>query len=285
MKSGAKVWRHRVGEMALDRTRIMGVLNVTPDSFSDGGRFFDPEAALVHGLAMADQGADLLDVGGESTRPGSDPVSDEEEWRRIAPVIRGLASKVDVPLSVDTMKPVVASQAIKAGASIVNDVSGLQDPAMVRLVAANHVGVVAMHMLGDPKTMQQHPRYSDVVGEVRAFLAERVKVLETAGVASDAIAIDPGVGFGKSLEHNLTLLRGLDRLVELGHPVVVGVSRKSFIEKLAGGEPGERLSGSLAAATLAVSKGAHVIRAHDVRETVRAMRVANGILRRGDDSD
>lgn len=285
MKSGAKVWRHRVGEMALDRTRIMGVLNVTPDSFSDGGRFFDPEAALVHGLAMADQGADLLDVGGESTRPGSDPVSDEEEWRRIAPVIRGLASKVDVPLSVDTMKPVVASQAIKAGASIVNDVSGLQDPAMVRLVAANQVGVVAMHMLGDPKTMQQHPRYSDVVGEVRAFLAERVKVLETAGVASDAIAIDPGLGFGKRLEHNLTLLRGLDRLVELGHPVVVGVSRKSFIEKLAGGEPGERLSGSLAAATLAVSKGAHVIRAHDVRETVRAMRVADGILRRGDDSD
>jgi dihydropteroate synthase len=285
MKSGAKVWRHRVGEMALDRTRIMGVLNVTPDSFSDGGRFFDPEAALVHGLAMADQGADLLDVGGESTRPGSDPVSDEEEWRRIAPVIRGLASKVDVPLSVDTMKPVVASQAIKAGASIVNDVSGLQDPAMVRLVAANHVGVVAMHMLGDPKTMQQHPRYSDVVGEVRAFLAERVKVLETAGVASDAIAIDPGLGFGKRLEHNLTLLRGLDRLVEIGHPVVVGVSRKSFIEKLSGGEPGERLSGSLAAATLAVSKGAHVVRAHDVRETVRAMRVADGILRRGDDSD
>jgi len=284
MKGGAKVWRHRTGEILLDRTRVMGILNVTPDSFSDGGRYFDSEAALRRGLELADEGADILDIGGESTRPGSDPVTDEEEWRRIAPVVRSLAGKVSVPLSVDTMKPTVASHAIKAGASIVNDVSGLQDPAMIHVIAANHTGVVAMHMLGDPKTMQQHPRYSDVVGEVRAFLADRVKVLETAGVSSESIAVDPGVGFGKTLEHNLALLGALDSLAALGHPVVVGVSRKSFLEKLAGGGPGERLSGSLAAATLAVSKGAHIVRAHDVRETVRAMRVVDGILRGGDGS-
>lgn len=279
MAGPAKRWRHRTGEILLDRTRVMGVLNVTPDSFSDGGRFFEPDAALHRGLEMVDQGADLLDVGGESTRPGSDPVPQEEEWRRIGPVIRDLARKVDVPLSVDTMKPDVAAKAIEAGASIVNDVSGLHDPAMARVVAANRVGVVAMHMLGNPKTMQEHPRYTDVVGEVRGFLEERVRTLVAAGVAPDAIAIDPGIGFGKTLEHNIALLRHLDRLVALGHPVVVGLSRKSFIERLGGGESGERLSGSIAAATLAVAKGAHVVRAHDVRETVRAMRVADAVLR------
>ena len=259
----------------------MGVLNVTPDSFSDGGRYFDSEAATRHGREMVEQGADLLDVGGESTRPGSDPVSGEDEWRRIGPVIRGLAGKVDVPLSVDTMKPDVAAQAIEAGASIVNDVSGLQDPAMVRLVAERRVGVVAMHMLGNPKTMQEHPVYTDVVKEVRSFLASRARALKAAGVAADAIAIDPGVGFGKTLKHNLDLLRDLDRLVSLGHPVVVGVSRKSFIERLAGGGTGDRLPGSLAAASFAVANGAHVVRVHDVSETVRAMRVGDA-LRRGE---
>lgn len=275
----ANIWRHRTGELRLDRTLVMGILNVTPDSFSDGGRYFTQEQALRHGVEMVEQGADLLDVGGESTRPGSDPVSEVEEWRRVGPVIRDLTHKVDVPLSVDTMKAEVAAKAIEAGASIVNDVSGMREPAMVRAVATGRVGAVVMHMLGNPKTMQTHPQYDDVVGEVRSFLSERIRALETAGVASEAVAVDPGVGFGKTQDHNLGLLRNLDRIVALGHPVVVGVSKKSFIERLGGGEPGERLSGSLAAATLAVAKGAHVVRVHDVRETVRAMRVADAILR------
>ncbi|MGI0149077.1 MAG: dihydropteroate synthase [Thermoplasmata archaeon] len=279
MPRAARIWRHRTGEIVLDRTRVMGILNVTPDSFSDGGRYFDPDAALRRGLEMVEQGADLLDVGGESTRPGSDPVPAEEEWRRIGPVIRGLAGKVDVPLSVDTMKREVASKAIEVGASIVNDVSGLQEPAMVHLVAGSRAGAVVMHMLGNPKTMQAHPAYKDVVAEVRSFLARRIRVLEAAGMASEAIAVDPGVGFGKTQDHNLALLNHLDRLASLGHPVVVGVSRKSFIERLGGGEAGERLPGSIAAAVLAVGKGAHMVRAHDVRETVRAIRVADAIRR------
>jgi len=279
MTDTAKVWRHRTGEIRLDRTRVMGILNVTPDSFSDGGRYLDADQALRHGIEMVEHGADLLDVGGESTRPGSDPVSADEEWRRVGPVIRDLAAKLDVPLSVDTMKPEVAAKAIEAGASIVNDVSGLRETAMVQVVARSGVGAVVMHMLGNPKTMQTHPEYADVVGEVHSFLTERIRVLEAAGVASDAVAVDPGVGFGKAQGHNLALLQHLDRIVALGHPVVVGVSRKSFIERLGGGEPGERLSGSIAAATLAVAKGAHVVRVHDVRETVRAMRVADAVLR------
>jgi dihydropteroate synthase len=279
MADRATTWRHRTGEIVLDRTQIMGILNVTPDSFSDGGRYLDPETAIRHGLDMADHGADILDIGGESTRPGSDPVSAEEEWRRIGPVIHGLAGKVGVPLSVDTMKPEVAEQAIEAGAAIVNDVSGMRDPAMVRLVASRRVGVVAMHMLGDPKTMQEHPTYADVVKEVRASLGDRVRGLKAAGVPPEAIAIDPGVGFGKAVEHNLALLRHLDRLVDLGHPVVVGVSRKSFIERLGGGGAGERLPGSLAAAVLAVARGAHVVRVHDVAESVRAVRVADALVR------
>jgi dihydropteroate synthase len=279
MARRATLWRHRTGEIVLDRTRVMAILNVTPDSFSDGGRYFDPEAALRRGLETVDQGADLVDIGGESTRPGSDRVSAEEEWRRISPVVRGLAAKADVPVSVDTMKAEVAAKAIDAGASIVNDVSGMQDPTMVRLVAARRVGVVAMHMLGNPKTMQEHPTYADVVAEVRAFLSGRIRALEAAGVPSDAIAVDPGVGFGKTLSHNLNLLRHLDELVDLGHPVVVGVSRKSFIERLGGGGAGDRLAGSLAAAALAVSRGAHIVRVHDVPETVRAIRVADALVR------
>ena len=275
----AKLWRHRTGEIVLDRTRVMGVLNVTPDSFSDGGAFYEAEAAVRHGLEMVEQGADLLDIGGESTRPGSDPVPADEEWRRVGGVIEALRRKVDVPLSIDTMKPSVAAKAVAAGASIVNDVSGMRDPALVRLVASLKVGVVAMHMLGNPKTMQEHPQYADVMGEVRAFLADRIAALKDAGVLSEAIAIDPGIGFGKALEHNLALLHGLDGLAALGHPVVVGLSRKSFIGKLGAGEKGERLPGSLAAAALAVSRGANVVRAHDVLETARAMRVADAIVR------
>ena len=279
MAGPAKVWRHRTGEVRLDRAQVMGVLNVTPDSFSDGGLYFEADAAVRRGVEMVEQGAAILDVGGESTRPGSDPVPAEEEWRRVGPVLEALSRKVDVPLSIDTMKPEVAGKAISAGASIVNDVSGMRDPYMVRLAASAKVGVVAMHMLGNPKTMQEHPRYADVVGEVRSFLADRISALEAGGVAPEAVAIDPGVGFGKALDHNLALLRGLDALVALGHPVVVGVSRKSFLARLGAGEPRERLPGSLAAATLAVARGANVVRVHDVLESVRALRVADAILR------
>src|SRR2546422_5508602 len=279
MTDTAKVWRHRTGEIRLDRTRVMGIPNVDRCSLPGGRGFRDADSGLRHGLEIVEHGADLLDVGGESTRPGSDPVSADEEWRRVGPVIRDLVAKLDVPLSVDTMKPEVAAKAIEAGASIVNDVSGLREPAMVQVVARSGVGAVVMPMLGNPKTMQTHPEYADVVGEVHSFLTERIRVLEAAGVASDAVAVDPGVGFGKAQGHNLALLQHLDRIVALGHPVVVGVSRKSFIERLGGGEPGERLPGSIAAATLAVAKGAHVVRVHDVRETVRAMRVADAVLR------
>ncbi len=275
----AKVWRHRTGELVLDRTRVMGVLNVTPDSFSDAGQFYEPEAAIRRGMEMVEQGADLIDVGGESTRPGSSPVPAAEEWRRVGRVIETLSQKVDAPLSIDTMKPDVAKKAVASGASIVNDVSGMRDPAMVHLVASARAGVVAMHMLGNPKTMQEHPHYADALREVKAFLMDRVAALEAAGVRSESIAIDPGVGFGKSVDHNLRLLRHLDELATLGHPVVVGVSRKSFIAKLGAGEADERLPGSLAAATLAVARGAHVVRVHDVLETVRAMRVADALLR------
>lgn len=279
MAGPAKVWRHRTGEMVLDRTRVMGVLNVTPDSFSDGGLYYEPEAAIRRGLEMVEQGADLLDIGGESTRPRSDPVPVEEEWRRVGPVIQALSRQVDVPLSIDTMKPEVAEKAVRAGAAIVNDVSGMRDPAMIRLVASTQVGVVVMHMLGNPKTMQEHPEYADVVREVKVFLVDRTEALRAAGVPAEAIAIDPGVGFGKSLNHNLTLLRNLGQLASLGHPVVVGLSRKSFIGVLGAGEARERMPGSLAAATVAVAQGAHVVRAHDVLETVRAMRVADALLR------
>ena len=205
----------------------------------------------------------------------------EEGYRKF--LVNGIlwAAKVDVPLSIDTMKAAVAAKAIDAGASLVNDVSGVRDPAMVRAVAERKAGVVVMHMAGNPKTMQEHPHYADVVREVGAFLIDRIRTLEVAGVRSDAIAVDPGVGFGKTPDHNLTILGHLDRIVDLGHPVVVGVSRKSFLEKFGGGGPGERLSGSLAAATFAVTKGAQVVRVHDVRETVRAVRVTDA-LRRGE---
>jgi len=258
----------------------MGVLNVTPDSFSDGGRYLAPEAAIQRGLEMAEEGASILDVGGESTRPGSASVSAEEEWHRIDPVLRGVARKIAIPISIDTRKPDVAEKALGRGAAIINDVTGLSDPAMARLASKAHAGVVIMHMRGDPATMQRAPRYTNVVEEVREFLADRAKAAMAAGIEREAIAIDPGMGFGKTVDHNLDLLRNLDGIAALDHPVVVGVSRKSFIAHLGGGERMEdRLAGSLAAATLAATRGADVIRAHDVTETVRAMRVADGVLR------
>ena len=279
MGGPARVWRLRTRELDLGRTRVMGILNVTPDSFSDGGLHYEYDAAVRRGLEIVEEGADLIDIGGESTRPRSDPVPAEEEWRRVGRVLESLGRKVDVPLSIDTMKPVVAAKALEKGAAVVNDVSGMRDPDMVSLVVSAKAGVVVMHMLGNPKTMQEHPQYADVVGEVKAFLADRIVALRTAGVRPESIAVDPGFGFGKTVEHNLALLRGLGELASLGHPVVVGLSRKSFIGKLGAGEGGERLPGSIAAATLAVSKGANVVRVHDVRETVRAMRVADALLR------
>ncbi len=277
--NGPLVWKHRTGELRLDRTHVMGVLNVTPDSFSDGGRHFEPAAAIRRALQMADEGADLLDVGGESTRPRSDPVLAHEEWRRVGPVLEAVTRKLDVPISIDTRKPEIAEKALQAGASIVNDVTGLRDPRMVGIIAQAGAGAVIMHMRGDPKTMQDDPRYEDVVRQVRDFLDERVRSASANGVAREAVAVDPGIGFGKSVAHNLSLLRGLGTIAAIGVPIVVGVSRKSFIGALGGAEAGERLPGSLAAATLAVAHGAHVVRAHDVAETVRAMRVADAVLR------
>jgi len=229
---------------------------------------------------LVEQGADLLDVGGESTRPGSDAVSGEEEWRRIGTVIHDLAAKVDVPLSIDTMKAAVAAKAIDAGASLVNDVSGLRDPAMVRAVAERKAGVVVMHMSGNPKTMQEHPQYADVAREVRAFLADRIRALEAAGVRSDAIAVDPGFGFGKNFEQNYPLLRRFEEFHQLRYPLLAGTSRKSFVGRMLSrnGQDAavdQRLHGTLATEAAVILKGAHIVRTHDVRASVDAARAAD----------
>lgn len=278
----ARSWRIRTGPIALDkRPLVMGILNVTPDSFSDGGRFFDRQAAVAHAQAMVLEGADLIDVGGESTRPGSDPVLASEEARRVLPVLSELARRVDVPLSVDTRKAAVAEPAIEAGAAIVNDVSALSDPQMAPLAARTGAGLVLMHMTGDPKTMQVAPHYDDVVRDVRAFLQERIRIARQTGVPTDAIAIDPGLGFGKrtgaGIEDNATLLRRLGELVDLGHPVLVGASRKSFIGNILGVPMKDRLEGSLAAAAVATWNGAHILRVHEVRQTRRVVDLVNAI--------
>ncbi len=277
------VWHNRSGEIILDRTCVMGVLNVTPDSFSNGGRYAAPEAAIRRGIQIAEEGAAILDIGGESTRPGSDPVPADEEWRRVAPVLQSLARKIDIPISIDTRKAEIAEKAVAAGAAIVNDITGLSDPRMVRLVAKSAAGAVIMHMRGEPKSMQIEPRYSDVLAEIRTILGDRAKAAMAAGVPREAIAVDPGIGFGKKVDHNLVILRGLGDIGALGYPVVIGASRKSFLAALGAGERVEdRLSGSLTVATLAVVHGAHVVRTHDVLETVRAVRVADAVLRGGD---
>jgi dihydropteroate synthase len=249
--------------------------NVTPDSFSDGGRFLDEAAAVSHALALVEQGADLLDVGGESTRPGSEPVSEAEEIARVVPVIRALRERTAAPIAIDTMKPAVARAAVAAGARMWNDVAALRH-APDALTTAAELGceVVLMHMLGEPKTMQEAPRYRDVVAEVRDFLGERADAAVRAGVARERVWLDPGIGFGKTLAHNLALLQGLDRIVALGFPVLLGVSRKRFIERLApGAAPEDRLGGSLAAALFGAGKGVAALRVHDVRETAQAVRV------------
>jgi dihydropteroate synthase len=260
---------------------VMGVLNVTPDSFSDGGRFVDADSAVEWAERMAADGAAIIDVGGESTRPGSAPVGEDEELRRVLPVVERLADMLAIPVSIDTRKPGVMRRAIAAGATVVNDVAALAAPGAIEAVAGSDVGVCLMHMQGEPGTMQDAPRYGDVVAEVRAFLRRRVAACEAAGIERSRIAVDPGFGFGKSLEHNLALLAGLPALAADGQPVLAGLSRKRMIGTLTGRDGGERLAGSLAAAVIAAQKGARIIRAHDVRETVDSLRVvaAAGAMR------
>jgi dihydropteroate synthase len=257
--------------------KLMGVVNVTPDSFSDGGLFLDAEAAIAHGRELAEQGAEILDVGGESTRPGAEEVSAEQEMGRVVPVVAGLANVATV--SIDTSKAAVAKAALDAGASLVNDVTALRrDPEIGGLCAEREAGLILMHMQGDPRTMQADPRYEDVVEDVKRFLAERLAVAVDAGVVEERIWLDPGIGFGKTLEHNLELLRRLGELRELGRPLVVGTSRKSFIGKVDGSQVDDRIGGTIASSVFAAAEGVDVLRVHDVAETAQAMKVAAAIL-------
>jgi dihydropteroate synthase len=278
---GGPIWR--IGERAFDgseRTLVMGILNVTPDSFSDGGRFLDRATAVAHGTRLVEEGADILDVGGESTRPGSDPVPVDEELERVRPVIERLVElHPGIPVSIDTRKADVATEALDAGATIVNDVSGGSDAAMFDVVRAHEAAVVLMHMRGDPKTMQEAPEYDDVVGEVHEYLRQRIETAELAGVDPQRIAVDPGIGFGKDLEHNLELIRRVDVLLDLGRPVLVGPSRKRFIGTILDLPEDERVEGTIGAAVWMVTRGAHIVRVHDVQEVVRAVRVVDAIAR------
>jgi len=257
----------------LSRPLVMGILNVTPDSFSDGGRFHARDAALEQGLRMAAGGADLIDVGGESTRPGAAEVPLQQELDRVVPVIEYLADRTDATLSVDTSKPAVMREAVAAGAGLINDVRALRQPGALDTARELQVAVCLMHMQGTPRTMQADPVYDDVVGEVRAFLAERLQACEEAGVARECLIIDPGFGFGKTLEHNLALLRGMRALTDLGAPLLAGLSRKSSVARLTGSDGDDRVFGSIALALAAVREGASLLRVHDVRATLDAVRV------------
>jgi dihydropteroate synthase len=265
-----------------DVFRIMGVVNVTPDSFSDGGTFLDRDAAVRHGLRLAFEGADLLDIGGESTRPGADPVSERDELDRVIPVIEGLrAAGADARISIDTSKAAVAAAALDAGADYVNDVTALRgDPEMAGLVAERGVDVCLMHMLGTPRTMQSEARYDDVVADVKAFLAERIDAALAAGIALERIQVDPGIGFAKTIEHNLELLRRLSELTELGRPIVLGTSRKSFLGRITGRETAERMPATLATVVMGYERGAEVFRVHDVAPARDALVVAAATLAR-----
>src|SRR5262252_3984776 len=268
-------WRCRDHVFELSgQALVMGVLNVTPDSFSDGGRFVDPDAAIAHGRALLAEGADLLDVGAESTRPGSEPVSAAEQWRRLGPVLVTLACEPRARLSVDTASAWVASQALAVGACVINDVTALSDPAMAGVVAETGAGLVLMHMRGRPADMQRDPRHHDAPREVADWLGRRFDQARASGIAEEAVALDPGIGFGKTLAHNLELIARLDELAALGRPVVVGASRKSFLGKVLDLPVDQRLEAGLAAATVAVFQGAAVIRAHDVGATRRAVTIA-----------
>jgi dihydropteroate synthase len=264
--------------LRLDRPLVMGVLNVTPDSFSDGGRHADVETAFAHARAMVGAGADIIDVGGESSRPGAEPVPEQEELDRVIPVLERLRAELDVVLSVDTSKPAVMQAALDAGAGMLNDVNGLRAPGAMEVAVSGTAAVCVMHMQGQPRSMQDRPRYGDVVAEVRGFLAGQAEILRARGVAGDRIVLDPGFGFGKTLEHNLVLFRSLPRLATLGYPLLIGVSRKSMIGALLGNRPvADRLVGSVAAALAAVRGGAGILRVHDVRETVDALTIQRAL--------
>jgi dihydropteroate synthase len=295
------IFRARQFEIRFPRPAlVMGIVNVTPDSFSDGGKYFGADAAAAHARELVAQGAEILDIGGESTRPGAKPVSEKEELRRVIPVIKTLAAilykrgrdtlprvradrqvspTMPVLISIDTMKPAVARTALAAGASIVNDVAANRSGSeMWNVVAEFRAGYVCMHAQGTPRTMQQNPRYNNVVREVRNFLEGRLEKLRASGVAAEQVVLDPGIGFGKTAEHNLALLANLRSFTTLRRPLLLGVSRKSFLEKFSGADANERLPASLACAILAIESGAHIIRAHDVLETVRAVRTAEAVL-------
>lgn len=259
---------------------IMGIVNVTPDSFSDGGRFLEPQAAIEHGMRLAAEGAEILDIGGESTRPNAEPVSEAEELRRVLPVAQGLAGRVNALISIDTYKPAVAREAVQAGASMINDIGAShQDPAMWDLARESGAAYVAMHMQGTPRTMQRNPVYADVCREVAAFFEERMKRLTERGVRAEQVVLDVGIGFGKTLEHNLQLLGGLAGFRRLGRPMMIGVSRKSFLGRHGAG-PLDRLPGALAASVWAVQCGVQIIRTHDVAPTLQAIRMAEEIERK-----
>jgi dihydropteroate synthase len=259
---------------------LMGVVNVTPDSFSDGGRFLDPRQAIDQGLRLEQEGADLLDIGGESTRPGASPVTPEEELERVLPVIEGLVSaEIKSRISIDTSKAQVARAALKAGATMVNDVTALRDPDMAGVVAAAKADLCLMHMLGDPRTMQADPHYDDVVTEVKAFLAERLQYALSQGVEEERIVLDPGIGFGKTVEHNLELLARLNELVELGRPVAIGTSRKSFLGRLTGRPVDDRVAATVASCVIAYEHGARVFRVHDVAPVRDALLVTAATVR------
>ena len=266
--------------LVLDRARVMGIVNVTPDSFSDGGDHFDADAAVAHGRRLVDEGADLLDVGGESTRPGAADVPLDDELARVIPVIERLARDTSVPISIDTCKPEVMRAAVAAGAGLINDVRGLRSDGALDAAASLGVPVVLMHMLGEPRSMQDDPRYDDVVADVHRFLAERIFAAEMAGIDKKRIVIDPGFGFGKTRDHNLQLLARFERFTDLGVPVLAGLSRKRTIGDLTGREaPAERVSGSVAAHLIAVQRGASIVRVHDVAATVDALKVWDAVAK------
>ena len=272
------LWRCRQRTIDLTRPVVMGILNVTPDSFSDAGRYAGLEAALERARQIVAEGAAIIDVGGQSTRPGALAVQESVEIARVVPVIEGIAASCDVAISIDSSKPGVMRAAVAAGACIINDVYALREPGARAVAAGTQAGVCLMHMQGEPRTMQDSPHYNDVVGEVMEFLAHERRACIQAGVAGDAIALDPGFGFGKNLEHNLTLLRELPRLAALGAPLLVGVSRKSVIGKILGKSVNDRLYGGLGLAALAVANGARIIRTHDVNPTVDAVRSVSAVL-------
>jgi dihydropteroate synthase len=274
-----------LGQRTLDlssRTHLMGILNVTPDSFSEGGRFFKLEEAVKQGLKLADKGADIVDVGGESTRPGSEPVPIEEELRRVIPVIGELVKRIDIPISIDTYKSRVAKEALDSGASMVNDISGLRfDPEMKKVISEYNVPVILMHIQGTPRNMQENPQYENLLEEIKSYLDQSISIAEEAGIGEDKIIIDPGIGFGKTLDDNLKILKNLREFKSLGKPVMIGVSRKSFIGKILDLPVNERLGGSLAALAVAIINGANILRVHDAEESRRVAKLVDTILKSG----